>query len=212
MAGTGKPGPDSPHTWDWNTPDFARLYFTKEEANTLVMKVAALNHTADLMKVALAGLATGLTVVKADFSLFKVDEKGVSILGNARYTFPWAEEGDNWFWKKAVGKAKVEELERLTVEKEKEKKEHEELKKQPEKLRTYMDKTFYRKSRAGELNKRINHAQNSADRVGRDITALRSQLRNAGGASGGLPANKSNQAINATQRAVNKLSQALAGI
>ncbi|WP_328512640.1 hypothetical protein OG842_40230 [Streptomyces sp. NBC_00376] len=152
MAGTGKPGPDSPHAWDWDTPDFARLYFRKEEANTLVMKVAALDHTTDLMKVALAGVATGLTVIKADFSLFKVDEKGFSILGNPRYAFPWAEEGDNWFWKKAVGKKKIQELKELEEDALKEKEEHKELKKKPEELRKYMDKTFYRMSRAGGLN------------------------------------------------------------
>ncbi|GAA5057229.1 hypothetical protein [Streptomyces similanensis] len=190
-----------------------RLYYSKDEAANLVMKVTTINNTLDYLKIGLAAVSTGLTVVKADFTFLKIDEKGITWLGNTVKPFPWAKEGDKW-WRRVVSQKKIDEFEDKEKEKEKLKKEQEELKK----LRPYVDKTFYRQSRAAGLNQRINHAQNTADQAKtkaqsaeNKVNELRRSLRTAG-ENAKQTERVRNQNFTTTRDSVNKLSQALAGI
>jgi hypothetical protein len=175
--------------------DTLRLYFRKDEANNLVMKVTALNHTVDYMKLGLAGVATGLTLFKADFSILKIDEKGITWFGNTLKQFPWAKEGNKW-WERALrlGGAQKE------IEKYKAKVEKQELEVKKQELE------------AKKLDRRITAAHNGATRANREISVLRGQLRTIGTGTGTVDATKRREVINETRNAVNKLSQALAGI
>ncbi|GAA1521683.1 hypothetical protein GCM10009730_31800 [Streptomyces albidochromogenes] len=51
-----------------------------------------LQHSVTLIKYELGGLALGLTLVKADFSILKADEKGITFRGRQVVTFPWADK------------------------------------------------------------------------------------------------------------------------
>ncbi|MGW0547041.1 hypothetical protein [Streptomyces altiplanensis] len=51
-----------------------------------------LQHSVTLIKYELGGLALGLTFVKADFTLLKADEKGITLRGRQVVTFPWADQ------------------------------------------------------------------------------------------------------------------------
>ncbi|GGR74839.1 MULTISPECIES: hypothetical protein [Streptomyces] len=50
-----------------------------------------LQHSVTLIKYELGGLALGLTLVKADFTILKADEKGITLRGRQLVTFPWAD-------------------------------------------------------------------------------------------------------------------------
>ncbi|MGW7056814.1 hypothetical protein [Streptomyces sp. NPDC054887] len=51
-----------------------------------------LQHSVTLIKYELGGLALGMTLVKADFSILKADEKGITLRGRQLVTFPWADK------------------------------------------------------------------------------------------------------------------------
>lgn len=51
-----------------------------------------LQHSVTLLKYELGGLALGLTLVKADFTILKADEKGITLRGRQLVTFPWADQ------------------------------------------------------------------------------------------------------------------------
>ncbi|MEU8889212.1 hypothetical protein [Streptomyces sp. NPDC048442] len=51
-----------------------------------------LNHSVTLIKYELAGLALGFTLIKADFTFLKADEKGITLRGRQLVTFPWADQ------------------------------------------------------------------------------------------------------------------------
>ena len=189
--------------------DVLQLYFRKDEAKTLAMKVTVINHTLDYLKIGLAAATTGFTVFKADFTAIKIDEKGVSWLGNTRWTFPWANP-EKEFWRKVMPDRMVREFDAAEEKKEKAAAELRELKEQPAKLRNYVDRTFYKASHATHLDRRIDTAKRSADRANRDIATLRTQLRSA--APGELRTQGVNKQVAETRSAVNRLSQALAGI
>ncbi|MFI7238084.1 hypothetical protein [Streptomyces cyaneofuscatus] len=50
-----------------------------------------LHHSVTLIKYELGGLALGATLIKADFTLLKADEKGITLRGRQLVTFPWAD-------------------------------------------------------------------------------------------------------------------------
>lgn len=187
-----------------------QLYFTKDEAKTLVMKVTALNHSLDYIKVGLAGLAVGLTVVKTDFTLFKVDEKGISWAGNTLKTWPWADPGKK-AWRTIMPKRFVEDYDRKKAKEEEEKLRREEEKRE---LRTYVDQTFYKASRAKDLHLGIRRAKDAAAHAQHDVDTLRTKLSEIG--RGNTP--KANPKLNATKNvqdlraSVVSLSRALADI
>ncbi|WP_460068563.1 hypothetical protein [Streptomyces sp. YKOK-I1] len=179
--------------------DALQLYFRKDEAKTLVMKVTAINHTVDYLKVGLAGLAVGLTLVKADFTLFKVDEKGVSWLGNTLYTFPWAKEGHNW-WRKIAPDKLVEKFDA----KENEKKE----------LREYIDRTFYQASEGNALKVRVDNVETTAREAHEGVAKIRKSVAEAA-KSGDLltpqAARGTSRQVAELRAAVTALSTALTG-
>ncbi|MFG3031092.1 hypothetical protein ACGFZJ_21540 [Streptomyces sp. NPDC048253] len=205
MAGPSTSGGNAEHTLNLNeippaVRDAFQLYFRKDEAKTLVMKVTAINHTVDYLKIGLAAVATGLTLLKADFTIAKVDEKGISWLGNTLYTFPWAKEGHNW-WRTIM----PEKLVRKFDEKEDEKKE----------LRNYVDRTFYKASRAEGLHTGIRRAKDAAAQAQRDVDSLRAGLRSA--AAAGAPRSvtrdlSAKKDVTELRASVTSLSAALAGI
>ncbi|WP_420034366.1 hypothetical protein ACN2WE_19210 [Streptomyces sp. cg28] len=170
--------------------DVLRLYFRKDEANNLVMKVTTINHTLDYLKVGLAAVATGLTLFKADFTILKMDEKGITWFGNTIHQFPWAKEGNKW-WERAMklgGAATQKEIDK------------------------YKTKTEKQEREAKQLDRRITAAQKGATRANREIAVLRRGLRGAGSDVGTIQATKGKTALRETREAVNKLSQALAGV
>ncbi|MFE9116888.1 hypothetical protein [Streptomyces sp. NPDC007172] len=86
-----------------NITELSRLWFSQKDGDTVKQKINGLSVGLDYTKVALAGLALGVTPVKIDWTLVKVDEKGVSILGVTRKEWPWI-RADTDFWKKAKDK------------------------------------------------------------------------------------------------------------
>ncbi len=72
--------------------DSVHYFWTKSEADTFKHKYNGLSTTVEYMKVAIAGLSVGATVAKFDFSLLKVDEKGIVIGGVQKYTWPHARD------------------------------------------------------------------------------------------------------------------------
>ncbi|GAA0430164.1 hypothetical protein [Streptomyces luteireticuli] len=64
----------------------------KKKVNDLSVTVNGLSIGVDSAKLAFGGVAGGATLMKADFTGFKVDEKGVSFMGNQLHTWPWARD------------------------------------------------------------------------------------------------------------------------
>ncbi|MFZ3569614.1 hypothetical protein ACOKM5_21640 [Streptomyces sp. BH097] len=79
-----KAGPDDA----WVHP----FWLNKQEIEHQKSLYRDLSHTVNLLKFDLAAVATGLTLIKADFTLFKVDEKGITLRGKQLATFPWADK------------------------------------------------------------------------------------------------------------------------
>lgn len=223
MAGPSTSGGSGEHSLDWGDAapairDAMQLYFRKDEAKTLVMKVTAINHSLDYLKIGLAAVATGLTLVKVDFTLFKVDEKGISWLGGTLHQFPWANEGHNW-WRKIMPEKVVRKFDKKDEDKKEEERELRDYIKETsraasQELRSYVDQTFYKDSHAKGLHTGIRRAQDAADRANHEVDELRTKLRNAG--SAGTPSSKAPRdnakKLNELRSSVTSLSQALAGI
>ncbi|MEV0494797.1 hypothetical protein [Streptomyces atratus] len=142
----------------------------------------------DYVKLGLAGVATGLTLFKADFSILKIDEKGITWFGNTLKKFPWAKEGNKW-WERALRLGGTQ--------------------KEIEKYKTKVEKQELEEKK---LDRRITAAHNGATRANREISVLRGRLRAIGTGTETVDATKRRDVINETRNAVNKLSQALAGI
>ncbi|MFF5130767.1 hypothetical protein ACFY41_28050 [Streptomyces syringium] len=72
--------------------DLGRLYFSKADGDQVKTKINGLSIGIDHLKLAVGLLATGATAVKLDFTGIKVDEKGVTVLGRQRVTWPHARD------------------------------------------------------------------------------------------------------------------------
>ncbi|WP_216589646.1 hypothetical protein [Streptomyces brasiliscabiei] len=76
-------------------------YFTQDEGQWVKKIAVGASHSvtglkADLegAKAAIAGVALGLTLFKADFTAFKIDEKGISFLGRQKFIWPHARDDE----------------------------------------------------------------------------------------------------------------------
>lgn len=221
---SGSSGGSAEHSLDWGkaAPALSNIlqgYFRKDEAKALTMKVTGINHSLDYLKVGLAVVATGLTLVKADFTLFKVDEKGISWLGNSLYAFPWTKQDNKW-WRKIMPNKIVRKLE--TEDQEKEQKAREEkqqmlrrIAEEKQQLRTWAKQTFYKTTQAQDLHTDVRKAQRTADAAKDGVEDIRAGLRAAGSTgtpTAANPRNSTNKNLNALRDSVTNLSQALAGI
>ncbi|MFI9588051.1 hypothetical protein ACIHCQ_41140 [Streptomyces sp. NPDC052236] len=75
------------------------LYFTHAETKDIKKSLTGINHTLDGLKLGLALVAATAQIIKVDLSVWKIDEKGISIGGIQTRTWPWAKE-ESWLWKK----------------------------------------------------------------------------------------------------------------
>jgi len=157
---------------------------------------------------ALTGSVTALTLWSVGISLFKMDEKGITILGATR----------EWPWKKKIDELQKKIESALQKEDRRKKAERDELidtnRTYIERLRTY-EETFYTKSHAAHLSERVDTAKRSADRANREIAGLRGQLRSAAAAGmpNAVPPNMSaKRDVTDLRTSVTALNQALAGI
>ncbi|WP_167157658.1 hypothetical protein [Streptomyces sp. MBT27] len=76
--------------------EWPRLWFSKGDGDAVKQKINGLSIGLDYTKVALAGVALGVTPVKVDFTGFKLDEKGINILGVTRWEWPWISPERDW--------------------------------------------------------------------------------------------------------------------
>ncbi|MEU3352669.1 hypothetical protein [Streptomyces sp. NPDC037389] len=66
----------------------------KKKVNDLSLTVNGLSVGLDSAKLAFAGFSGGATLVKADFTGLKFDEKGMTFMGRQVTTWPWAKSED----------------------------------------------------------------------------------------------------------------------
>ncbi|MFE9123707.1 hypothetical protein [Streptomyces sp. NPDC007172] len=72
------------------------LWFDKKDGDTAKQKVNVLSVGLDYTKIDRAEIALGLTPVKIDWTLFKLDEKGINLVGVTRREWPWIEGKGRW--------------------------------------------------------------------------------------------------------------------
>jgi hypothetical protein len=185
---------------------------TDKDITQLKEKIArtakSMSNTQTGFSTAFTALTGSLVALTLGISLFKIDEKGITILGATR----------DWPWKKKIDELQKK-IESATQKEDRRKKaERDELidtnRTYIEKLRTY-EETFYTKSHATHLSDRIDTAKRSADRANREIAGLRGQLRSA--AAAGMPNSvapnlSAKQNVTDLRASVTALNQALAGI
>ncbi|MFI9580440.1 hypothetical protein ACIHCQ_00980 [Streptomyces sp. NPDC052236] len=164
---------------------FKQLFVEKTQHATLVKKVNDLNFTVDYIKIGLAGVALGITAVKIDFTLFKVDEKGISLFGKTFRTWPWAEEGGGKFWRKFATKKEVQKFDTKTAR-------NEAVDAFLKKLKNYDTKTERTKA-VHELRRSLREFDKKKDRVAaiqqleRKTARRISQLKTQTGGKAGQP-------------------------
>ncbi|MEU7134509.1 hypothetical protein [Streptomyces sp. NPDC046261] len=81
-------------------------FVVNKQALTMNGMSASINQLSlglDTVKLGLGLVALGFTPVKIDGGIFKMDEKGISILGVQHRTWPWTREGGS-FWRVVTSK------------------------------------------------------------------------------------------------------------
>ncbi|MGK5631223.1 hypothetical protein [Streptomyces sp. URMC 123] len=136
------------------------LYFDPAETALMKKNITGLSHSVEGIKVALAGVAITAQLVKVDLSLMKIDEKGLTIGGIQKSTWPWAKEG-SWLWKK-VQKDVDAELRKLQQKAEQKRFLEKEL---PDRLKTLDQGVADRKTEVGKLTERARKAEGRLDKL-----------------------------------------------
>ncbi|MEU9405956.1 hypothetical protein AB0E08_09640 [Streptomyces sp. NPDC048281] len=72
--------------------DSVGYFWTKDEADKVKHKLNGLSTSVDMLKVSAGFAAVGFTPLKIDGAFFKVDEKGITIGGRQRYTWPYTRD------------------------------------------------------------------------------------------------------------------------
>ncbi|MEV3992046.1 hypothetical protein AB0J57_24345 [Streptomyces sp. NPDC049837] len=138
-----------------------------------------LSHSVNAVATSLAGLkfdvtaiALGLTVVKADFTLFKVDEKGMTFRGKQIATFPWADQKKHLENRiEQAERTEKRKLEALNKEVEKLKAIRQRVDEKNTEARASKDKSVVYETRA-ELSKLMRDAERTEKRIRDKVAEL----------------------------------------
>ncbi|MET9429872.1 MULTISPECIES: hypothetical protein [unclassified Streptomyces] len=138
-----------------------------------------LSHSVNAVATSLAGLkfdvtaiALGLTVVKADFTLFKVDEKGMTFRGKQIATFPWADQKKHLENRiEQAERTEKKKLEKLNEDVEKLKAIRKSVDEKNTEARASKDKTVVYETRA-ELSKLMREAERTEKRIREKVAKL----------------------------------------
>ncbi|MEU6087373.1 hypothetical protein ABZ865_11295 [Streptomyces sp. NPDC047085] len=158
----------------------------KKEVKRLSDAVPGLKADIDGLKVAVSAATLSAQLFKFDWSVVKLDEKGITVNGLQKVKWSWIEKDEE-------------------KKKEKAKKEKEE---DEEKLKRNLADLFLAKSKDAD----IGEAQETANKASREIRELKTALRKVGQETSTQIGNKDRPEIAKVRNSVRSLTQALAGI
>ncbi|MEU7280433.1 hypothetical protein AB0A69_16840 [Streptomyces sp. NPDC045431] len=167
QQGSDKPVLGTP---PWIDPNESLRY--KEMYRELSHTVNGLATSLAVIKFDVTALALGLTVVKADFTLFKVDEKGMTFRGKQIATFPWADQKKHLENRiEQAERTEHRKLKALNEEVEKLKAIRQRVDEKNTEARASKDKTVVYETRA-ELSKLMRDAERTEKRIREKVAEL----------------------------------------